>query len=318
MRSRRLCAAILATIFPTILATIVAAGDLVPAAQAQPSRAPLAPVGLTVDDTAAPLNVEGDPQFGWLPRDKDPNETQTGYQVRVRQGDETVWDSGKVASSDQSFVDYDGSDLNSASLFSWSVRTWDRDGLRSPWASPGRFETGIDDSEWEGAAWITRDTSESDDYTLARTEVEVSDSPVVRARAYTAANHTYELFLNGERADRGTSFGYPGAGYYQAADVTDLVTAGEPLAIGIRYHWYGGGQGRPVSDRSLLHKLVIEHADGTREVAATDGSWSVTRDTRFIEGAGRRNGEGDRIDQQDGALRFDEIRRMPEPDHRRT
>ncbi|HET6668369.1 MAG TPA: family 78 glycoside hydrolase catalytic domain [Intrasporangium sp.] len=289
-----------ATILVTSAATLVAAGGFgLGAAQAQPSRAPLAPADLTVDDTAAPLNVEGSPQFGWAPRDKDPNEIQTGYQVRVSQDDAVVWDSGRVASSEQSFVGYDGPALDSGSPYSWTVRTWDREGLSSPWAPPGEFETGIGDSEWEGAAWIRRDTTEADDYTLARTEVGVSDSPVVRARAFTAANHTYELFLNGARADRGTSFGYAGEGYYQAADVTDLVTAGEPLAIGIRYHWYGGGQGRPASQRSLLHKLVIEHADGTRQVAVTDGSWTVTRDTRFIEGAGRRNGEGDRIDQQD-------------------
>ena len=289
------------SILATAAVTLLASGGFVPgtAAEPSPSRAPLAPAGLTVDDTAAPLNVEGDPQFGWLPRDKDPNEIQTGYHARVSQGDEVVWDSGKVESSEQSFVDYDGPELDSGSPYSWTVRTWDRDGLSSPWAPPGHFETGIADSEWEGAAWIRRDTTEADDYTLARTEVEVSDSPVVRARAYTAANHTYELFLNGGRADRGVSFGYPGEGYYQAADVTDLVAAGEPLAIGIRYHWYGGGQGRPATERSLLHKLVIEHADGTRQVVVTDGSWTVTRDTRFIAGAGRRNGEGDRIDQQD-------------------
>lgn len=289
------------SILATAAVTLLASGGFVPgtAAEPSPSRAPLAPAGLTVDDAAAPLNVEGDPQFGWLPRDKDPNEIQTGYHARVSQGDEVVWDSGKVESSEQSFVDYDGPELDSGSPYSWTVRTWDRDGLSSPWAPPGHFETGIADSEWEGAAWIRRDTTEADDYTLARTEVEVSDSPVVRARAYTAANHTYELFLNGGRADRGVSFGYPGEGYYQAADVTDLVAAGEPLAIGIRYHWYGGGQGRPATERSLLHKLVIEHADGTRQVVVTDGSWTVTRDTRFIAGAGRRNGEGDRIDQQD-------------------
>lgn len=284
----------------TVVVTLLAAG-LVSTAQAKPSLAPLAPTGLTVDDTARPLNVEGIPQFGWLPRDKDPNEIQTGYQVRVSdpRTDRIVWDSGRVASSEQSFVDYGGPELASGAPYTWTVRTWDREGLSSPWAEPARFETGIGDSDWAGAAWIRRDTNEADDYTLARTEIEVEDSPVVRARAYTAANHTYELFLNGERADRGASFGYPGEGYYQAADVTDLVAGGEPLAIGIRYHWYGGGQGRPATERGLLHKLVLEHADGTRQVVVTDGGWTVTRDTRFVANAGRRNGEGDRIDQQD-------------------
>ncbi|MEV6816928.1 family 78 glycoside hydrolase catalytic domain, partial [Micromonospora sp. NPDC051296] len=178
------------------------------------------------------------------------------------------------------------------------MRTWDRTGQQSPTAT-GRFETGIADTEWEGANWIRRTTNEADDYTLARTEVRVGDSPVVRARAYTAADHTYELYLNGRRADRGTSFGYPGEDYYQVADVTDLVPAGQPLALGVRYHWYGSGQGRPAGNRGLLMKLVVEHADGSREVFVTDGSWRVTRDTLFPAGSGTRNGEGDRIERQD-------------------
>ena len=300
-----------------LLATATAVGIAVGAAPVPPdlaaatpvhtprsahSTAPLQPAGLTVGDQAHPLNVEGAPLFGWQPRDRDPGEVQTAYQVRVREAatGRQVWDSGQVASDQQSYVEHDGPDLAPGTAYTWQVRTWDRTDRVSPWSGAARFETGIGDADWEGAAWIRRATTEADDYTLARTEVTVPDSRVVRARAYTAANHTYELFLNGRRADRGTSFGYPGEGYYQAADVTDLVRSGEPLVIGVRYHWYGGGQGRPASERGLLHKLVIELADGTRQVVTTGEGWTVTRDTRFVAGAERRNGEGDRIDHQDG------------------
>ncbi|PRX51397.1 alpha-L-rhamnosidase [Prauserella shujinwangii] len=261
---------------------------------------PLAPASLTVGDRTAPLGVAGPPAFGWLPRDRDPNEAQSAYQIAVSRGDAVVWDSGRVRSGEQSAVPYAGPPLDAGTAYRWTVRTWDRTGQVSPWSQPATFETALGDGDWEGAEWIRRDSTEADDYTLARTEVEVTDSPVVRARAYTAANHTYELFLNGARADRGASFGYPGEGYYQVADVTGLVSAGEPLAVGVRYHWYGGGQGRPAAERSLLHKLVIEHADGTRQVVVTGDDWRVTRDTRFVPDAPRRNGEGDRVDQQDG------------------
>jgi len=289
----------LTTALLTALVLVIAGST---AAQADPPRyAPDAPTGLTVNDDTAPLNV-GAPAFAWLPQDRDPGETQSAYQLVVRRTDRgrVVWDSGRVRSSEQTSVPYGGEPLEPGTAYSWTVRTWDRTGSVSPWAQPGRFETGLGDGDWEGAAWIRRDTSEADDYTLARTEVAVTSSPVVRARAYTAANHTYELYLNGVRADRGTSFGYPGEGFYQAADVTDLVRAGRPLAIGVLYHWYSGGQGRPAAERGLLHKLVIEHRDGTRQVVTTGADWRVTRDTRFVAGAGRRNSEGDRIDQQDG------------------
>jgi alpha-L-rhamnosidase len=258
-----------------------------------------APGGLTVDDQAAPLNVEDVPQFAWLPRDLDADEVQSAYQVKVMDADRQVWDSGKVASSEQSYVEYAGPELDPGAAYTWTVRTWDRTDRESPWARPGTFETGLGDQDWDGAQWIRRDTTEIDDYTLARKVVSIPEGRVLRARAYTAANHTFELFLDGRRADRGSSFGYPGEGYYQAADVTRLVRPGDDLAIGLRYFWYGGGQGRAASERGVLHKLVVEYDDGRRAVFTTDGSWTVHRDTRFVAGAGRRNGEGDRIDQQD-------------------
>ncbi|GIF73016.1 family 78 glycoside hydrolase catalytic domain [Asanoa siamensis] len=285
-----------------IAAAVLVAGAVLagaPPAVAADGHRPDAPAGLLVNDRVRPLDVEGTPRFGWLPRDRDPAEVQTAYRLTVTgRGGARVWDSGKVASSQQSSVGYGGPALRSGTAYSWTVRTWDRSGQESP-AGRGAFETGIADSDWEGAAWIRRTTDDADDYTLARTEVAVGASPVVRARAYTAADHTYELFVNGRRADRGTSFGYPGEDYYQAADVTDLVTAGGPLTLGVRYHWYGSGQGRPAGARGLLLKLVVEHADGSREVVATDGSWRVTRDTQFPNGSPRRNGEGDRIERQD-------------------
>jgi alpha-L-rhamnosidase len=267
------------------------------------ARAPDEPEGLTVNDRARHMNVEGTPRFGWLPQDRDTGERQTAYRITVSddRGD-TVWDSGKVSSSQQSYVPYGGPALEPGAAYEWSVRTWDRTDRGSP-AAEGRFETGLSDADWEGAQWIRRATTEADDYTLARTEIDVARSKVTRARAYTAGVHTYELFLNGRRADRGNSFAYPGENYYQAADVTDLVRAGRPLAIGVNYHWYGGGQGRPANERGLLLKLVIEHADGTRRVVTTDGSWKVTRNTQFLP-AGRRNGEGDRIEIQDAQGRI--------------
>ncbi|GGO68291.1 family 78 glycoside hydrolase catalytic domain [Nocardioides deserti] len=292
-----------------VTGTLAATGLVVAPATGGPGRAahaPDAPLALTVDDQTRPLNVEGAPLFGWQPQDRDPGEVQTAYQLRVLDAStgRTVWDSGKVASDEQSHVEYSGPALRSGDDYRWTVRTWDVTDRSSGWSAPATFETGIGDGDWEGASWIRRTTGEADDYTLARTEVPVADSPVVRARAYTAANHTYELFLDGKRADRGTSFAYPGEGYYQATDVTDLVTAGRTLAIGIRYHWYGSGQGRPAAAPGLLHKLVVEHADGTRQVVTTDGSWRLTRDTRFVSG-NRRNGEGDRVDAQDGRAVID-------------
>ncbi len=276
------------------------AGVVAPRASAAPGHAPDPPRALTVGDREHHLNVEGAPAFGWLPQDKDPGEVQTAYQVVVRDGRTNAvrWDSGKVASGDQSYVPYAGPALASGSPYTWTVRTWDRTDQASP-AAKGDFATGIGDADWEGAQWIRRTTTDADDYTLARKVARIGPGRVTRATAYTAADHTYELYLDGKRADRGTSFGYQGEDFYQAADVTRLVRAGKDLAIGAVYHWYGGGQGRPAGQRGLLMKLVVEHDNGSRDVVTTDGTWKVTQDALFPPGSGRRNGEGDRIERQD-------------------
>ena len=74
------------------------------------------PTELTVGDQARPLNVEGAPQFGWMPRDAD----QTAYQLTVSKGATTVWDSGKVASSEQSYVPYAGPALANGEAYDWT------------------------------------------------------------------------------------------------------------------------------------------------------------------------------------------------------
>jgi alpha-L-rhamnosidase len=247
-------------------------------------------MNLNLADRLVPLNVEGNPQFGWTPNDTDGNEIQTAYEIQVKQANDEVliWGSGKVQSSAQSFIPYSGTALTSGTSYTWTVRTWDRTDLASPWAATATFDTGLGDGDWK-ASWIRRTSTEVDDYTLARREVMLGASPIRRARAYVSANHQYELRLNGVKVDRGPAFSYPGEGYYQATDITSQLQAGSPLAIGIVYHWYGAGQGRPAGERGLLGRFVVEHVDGTQEVVVTDGSWHVRRASQWQTGTTVRN-----------------------------
>ncbi len=273
------------------------------------SDAPSAPTDLTVGDRTRPMNVEGAPLFGWLPQDG-PNELQSAYQISVtKTGDGVaVWDSGKVASSEQAYVPYGGPPLVSQTSHSWSVRTWDRNGQASPWAPLSHFDTGLGDSEW-GASWIRRESAEADDYTLARKEVLVTGGPVKRARAYITCNHQCELYLNGTPVDRGPAFAHPGEGYYQATDVTQHIPSGQPLALGVIYHWYGAGQGRPAGERGLLVRLVIEHADGSQQVVVSDGTWRVARAAQWQAGSPQRNSDGgdyvERVDARQASVGWD-------------
>jgi hypothetical protein len=268
------------------------------------NHAPGAPTHLTVDGRTNPLAIDGVPHFSWLPTDRDDDEVQTAYQVVVRDAHRVVWDSGRVASSRQSWLP--GPSLRAGTSFRWAVRTWDRHGSASRFSRPASFDTGLTDAGWEGAQWLRRPTTGNDaanEWTLARTVVPVTQSPVTRARVYVAAVGDWELHVNGQ-VTRGSSYGYPGEGYYDV--VAPKVAAGRPLAIGIRYHyWTCRCQGRangPVDGPSgLLAKVVVEHADGTREVHVSDGSWRVARDTsQDITTISYRNSDsGDRVERYD-------------------
>nr|BFE28380.1 hypothetical protein GCM10010200_006310 [Actinomadura rugatobispora] len=285
-----------------LLVPVVAAPGTSSAAVRAAGHAPQAPAQLTVGDRAEPLNVEGTPMFGWRPRDVDPGEVQSAYQIVVRSDPskgrgETVWDSGKVDSARQEYVPYAGPALARGAAYTWTVRTWDRTGKRSAWSRPASFEVGLRDQDWQ-ASWIRRTTAEADDYTLARKDITVGASKVVRARVHIAASHQYALHLNGEVVDRGPAFAYPDDGFYRTVDVTGKLRAGQ-ATLGALVHWYGSGQGRPKGEPGLLVRLVIEHADGSRQVVVTDGTWQVQRGP--WKQAPRRNGDGgDYVEEIDG------------------
>lgn len=378
-RARRAIAGLAAALFVTL-----AGGG---AAQANGFHTPGPPSDLTVGDRTAPLNIEGAPQFGWQPQGSG-NDVQSAYEIKVQRAADgsTIWSSGKVKSSAQSFVPYRGPALEPGSSYAWTVRTWNSAGRGSPWSRSARFDTGLGDDQWSGAQWIRRVTTGNDfseDYTLARREVSVGASPVTRARAYVSAMGQYRLHVNGREVYRGDSFGYPGEGQYSATDITQDVKRGKPLAVGVLYHYWtctcqGRANGRlsnttlaaavapgdtvlklgsvlpfdvgdeltldtganretatvtavgtagaagsgitidrpltlahssgnagPVYSHKgpsgLLVKVVIDHADGSRETSVSDGSWKVAKAAQFTNTTlTRRNG-----DAGDWAERYD-------------
>jgi Bacterial alpha-L-rhamnosidase 6 hairpin glycosidase domain/Alpha-L-rhamnosidase N-terminal domain/Bacterial alpha-L-rhamnosidase C-terminal domain len=315
-RSRRLH-----LLFTTVaaVAALVATQAVVTAvpAYAVVDHAPTAPRQLTVDDRADPLAVQGAPSFGWLPQDPDGNEVQTAYQVVVsRRGGGTVWNSGRVASSAQSWVAYAGSALAPGTTYDWSVRTWDRAGRSSPFASAS-FDSGLGDGDWSGAEWISRATTGNDaknEYTLARKTTSVSASPVVRARVYVASVGTWQVDVNGTVVDQASSYGYAGEGYYDVSDITRDVRAGRPLAIGVLYHYWSctcqgraNGPASPEGPSGLLVKVVVQHADGTTQTIVSDGSWRVTQDSaeQTTTLTYRNSDAGDRVEYVDATKAID-------------
>ncbi|MDA0180182.1 alpha-L-rhamnosidase N-terminal domain-containing protein [Solirubrobacter phytolaccae] len=212
------------------------------------------------------MNVEGAPQFGWMPGSDRGNDVQSAYRLTVTKADGTaLWDSGKVASDAQSYVPYGGPALAGGEAYTWSVKTWDAGGVESPAASAA-FETGLGDGGWSGANWIRRVTTgndSTDDWTLARkTFPALETSPVTRARVYASAMGNYRIQVNGKSVGIGDNFDHPTEAQYYAFDATDAVKAGEPLALGALYHyWTCTCQGRangPIANTTLSAAQAVD------------------------------------------------------------
>ena len=296
--SRRSWGRILAAIAVLAVASVPASGRT----SAEPG--PDAPDHLLVDGLSAPIGIDDIPQFAWRVNDARRGASQRAYRVLVgtapvsTPGDAgVVWDSGVVESNKQAFVAYGGPQLASDSDYWWTVSTADGGGRFSDFAAPQRFETGLHDGDWR-AQWIRRTPTnavdKADDYTYARKEFALEPSPIVRATAYVSADHQYQLWINGSRAAAGEAFSYPDSQYYEATDITALLKSGTANAIGLLYHWYGVGKGRPEGASGVIVQVSLVYADGVMEHLGTDGSWRVTRAPWLP--ATQRNTEGDPVD----------------------
>lgn len=103
----------------------------------------------------APIGIESNPSFSWKTGSTERGFLQSAYEIVVKgTSGETVWSSGKIESSKQTDVPYEGEPLKSRTKYLWSVTTYDQNGIASEGAE-SHFETGIlSPSEWDNAKWI--------------------------------------------------------------------------------------------------------------------------------------------------------------------
>ncbi|MDA3853135.1 MAG: family 78 glycoside hydrolase catalytic domain [Bacteroidales bacterium] len=264
------------------------------------AASPKAPYDLRCCDKENPIGTNDKPYFAWFLDDSDNDKIQSHYQLIVassRANIETnngdVWDSGKVNSSMQNYVYYEGEPLKAASQYYWKVRSWDKDENVSVYSASATFVTGLfTNNDWSGAKWIKRDTKARDDYTYYRKKITLPNKKVKRALAYMSASHSYELYLNGKRLGKGFNHHYAHYSYYQAWDLTSAIVADAENQLACLTHWYAGGQGRATAARGLLMKVVVEYTDGTSTMIGTDKSWTQAQAKQWITGQAQRNGEG--------------------------
>ncbi|MGH3166924.1 MAG: hypothetical protein ACRDN0_13695, partial [Trebonia sp.] len=238
-------------------------------------------------DVAQPLDVTGAPQFGWLPQDAAGDETQTAYRVAVRDGltGAQVWDSGKVASSQEEYVPYQGPQLTGGAEYDWTVTTWNRQGEQSAPAS-ATFDMGISDGQWSGAQWIRRPTTGNDatiDYTLARNQFALDNSHIERALVYIAAPMRWQLHVNGQVIDTQDDYQTAGENYYDVEDITGQAlaaqqargTARNELAVGVLYSDLAVGEAHPEGPQPYPTTLAADAPAGSTTITVSASTAST-------------------------------------------
>jgi alpha-L-rhamnosidase len=130
---------------------------------------------------------------------------------------------------------------------------------------------------------------------MLRTVFSIEKKKVSRARLYVTARGIYELYLNGQRV--GEDYFNPGlteyykTHMYQTYDVTGMVNTGSnALGAWLGEGWWSGSitylatNWNFFGDRqSLLAKLVVTYADGSREVVTTNPyDWKYFNDGPLV------------------------------------
>ena len=243
------------------------------------------------------------PRLTWMLESSARGQKQTAYRVLVARnmgalqadrGD--LWDSGKVESSQSVNVIYAGDAMASGQRCFWKVKVWDRDGASSDWSPASFWEMGLlKDSDWKGH-WINdgkplpkkdADFYHDDPAPLFRKEFKAS-APVRSARLYLSALGYVHARLNGRAiSDHHLEplWTLPNKRvFYSVYDVSkELEQGNNCLGVTLGNGWYNPLPLRmwghvnlrerlPVGRPQFIAQLLIEYADGARQVVASDSA----------------------------------------------
>ena len=241
------------------------------------------PIGLT----------EKAPRFSWKIESQEKDTLQTAYEIKVTdEKGNIVWNSGKKASDQSVLISYEGETLADEMLYKVEVSVADNHGNVE--SIGGTFETGIFDNAEFIAKMITSDFPEEETACPVFGKTFAIDKKVKKARLYATAHGVYEVTVKGQTvgdyrmAPGWTS--YHNRLQYQIYDVTEQLVEENKIAITVGNGWYKGILGfycqpnQYGTQVGAFAELHVEYEDGSKEVIATDETWSVkTGEIRYSE-----------------------------------
>lgn len=191
-----------------------------------------------------PINLDvKKPRFSWQLISEEYGQSQTAYQILVSSNEECLrddmgdmWDSGKIKSSQNTNIIYEGKELESDRRYYWKVKVWDKQGKPCSYSlieecnleenskgslqrdGIGYFETGLlKESHWEGL-WITSENTDS--APLFRKDFKL-ENKIKKANLYICGLGYFEAYLNGEKI--GKDVLVPGWTDFDKREMKDLL-----------------------------------------------------------------------------------------------
>jgi alpha-L-rhamnosidase len=235
------------------------------------------------------------PRFSWKINGTGRNIMQTAYSIRVATDKNftqknTVWQSGKIISSESVLQLYMGKALLSNQRYYWQVKVWDTKNIESVWSNTAFLQIGLLQAEEWKASWIepVQDTVRYIPALLVRKNFELKKN-IAYATVFVTSHGFYQLYFNGVKV--GDEVFTPGwTAYqkrlqYQVYDVSNLLQQGNNAvgailgdgwyrsALAWENNWGLGGK-----QLGLLMQLQITYTDGTSQTIVTDKTWKSTQD----------------------------------------
>ncbi len=250
------------------------------------AKTPLSVASATTGQRVNPLGVDpAQVRFGWKLASSAAQQRQSAYQLVVSAGGQDLWDSGRVASTQQADVAYGGPALASLTAYTWKVRVWDGEGRMSDWSPVQRFETALRDAgtEWTGAflgraaagpdlagaSWVWYPEGDPAGGVppatrFFRKNVDLAAAPS-KATLVVTGDDTATVWVNGTQVSdspRVTDSWKTAA----VIDVGGLLTAG-PNTVAVR------AENTTQSPAGMIAKLTVQGGP----TVSTDGTWKASQ-----------------------------------------
>jgi alpha-L-rhamnosidase len=263
-------------------------------------QSPLYPIDPRCQYLRTPLGVDPaeTPMFSWrfaVPEKPSAIAHQSAYRILAATSpaslvpeEADLWDSGKITSSQNLEIPYEGKKLPARTRVYWAVQVWDAEGRQSALCEPTWFETALSDEDWAPARWIAPDYSNWPRPLPAVYLRRAFRFPgkARQARAYVCGLGYNELYLNnqkvGDRVLEPAQTDYETYALYSVHDITASIRDGEnAIGVILGNGWFN--QDRVWTDGldpvyglpGVIAKIVIESETGEEITIVTDESWNA-------------------------------------------